>query len=186
MDAGKALKHLAERSGRAVVVGTGVSVGAAWYAEESAATGDLLRVAMRVLASNGWEVTDDGVCLRVLPVHSEKKGGVGNGGDRGRGEELMELQLDGRELNEVVGMLAELTGKTVLAAPRMRGEVSAVVPRPVGREEAIEILYAVLESHGYTVIDYGRYMKIVRSAEAASKPIRLERRSAAPRSEEER
>lgn len=165
------LLYLAEVTGKAVVPAPGLSGEINVRSAGPVSPGDMEQQLLAALATNGFRVTDDGTCLRVtradnMPVSIT----VLERSD----EERFTLQLEEVDVRSVVGMLAELTGKTMLPSAGMSGRVTVINPQPVTRREAVEILYAVLETHGYTVVEYGTYAKIVRAHDAAGKPIRLQ------------
>lgn len=179
------LLYLAEVTGKAVVPAPGLSGEISVRSAGAVSTGEVARLLVAALATNGFHVTDDGACLRVARADNAPMSTVQATVPESGDEERFMLQLDEVDVRSVVGLLAELTGKTLLPAAGMSGRVTVISPQPVTRREAVEILYAVLETHGYTVVEYGTYAKIVRAQDAAGKPIRLQAPRTAPGSVKE-
>lgn len=179
------LLYLAEVTGKAVVPAPGLSGEISVRSAGAVSTDEVERLLLAALATNGFRVTDDGTCLRVARADSMPVSAAQATAPDDADEERFTLQLDDVDLRSVVGMLAELTGKTMLPAAGMSGRVTVINPQLVTRREAVEILYAVLETHGYSVIEYGTYAKIVRAQDAAGKPIRLHKPRTAPGSVKE-
>lgn len=179
------LLYLAEVTGKAVVPEPGLSAKISVRSAGPISTGEMERLLLAALATNGLSVMDDGICLRVVRTDSTPVSSAPASVPGSADEERFTLALDDTDLRSVAGMLAELTGTTMLPAAGMSGRVTLINPQPVTRREAVKILYAVLATHGYAVVEYGTYAKIVRAHAAAGKPIRLRAPRTAPRSVQE-
>lgn len=174
------LLYLAEVTGKAVVPAPGLSGEINVRSAGMLSTGEVERLLLAALATNGFCVVDDGTCLRVARVDDMPLNTMDTTPPAGGDEERFTLHLEDTELRSVVARLAELTGTTMLPAAGMSGRVTVINPRPVTRDEAVKILYAVLETHGYSVVEYGTYAKVVRASDAAGNPMRLRMPRTAP------
>jgi len=86
--------------------------------------------------------------------------------------ELITLNLEAADLKTVLLYLAEITGETILPAATVRGEVTIINPKPVTREEAKQIIFSILETMNFTVVQYDHLVKIIPSGDAKSRPIK--------------
>lgn len=86
--------------------------------------------------------------------------------------ELITLNLEAADLKTVLLYLAEITGETILPASTVRGEVTIINPKPVTREQAKQIIYSILESMNFTVVQYDHLVKVIPSGDAKSRPIK--------------
>jgi len=174
------LMYLADVTGKAVVPAPGLSGEISVRSGGVVSTGEVERLLNAALVTNGFRVVDDGTCLRVLRADETRLATAEITTPAAGVSERFILHLDDTELRSVVALLAELTGTTMLPAAGMSGRVTVINPQPVTRDEAVKILYAVLETHGYSVVEYGTYAKVVRAQDAAGKPIRRHMPRTAP------
>lgn len=86
--------------------------------------------------------------------------------------ELITLNLEEADLKTVLLYLAEITGETILPASTVRGTVTIINPKPVTREEAKQIIFSILESMNFTVVQYDHLVKVIPSGDAKSRPIK--------------
>jgi hypothetical protein len=82
------------------------------------------------------------------------------------------LNFEDADIRTVLTYLSELSGETIVPDPGVHGEVTVINPKPVTPEQAKEIIYAILETHGFTIVRYANLVKVVPSSEAQRKPIR--------------
>jgi len=86
--------------------------------------------------------------------------------------ELITLNLEAADLKTVLLYLAEITGETILPASTVRGEVTIINPKPVTRAQAKQIIFSILESMNFTVVQYDHLVKVIPSGDAKSRPIK--------------
>jgi len=87
-------------------------------------------------------------------------------------QDLITLNFEGTDIRTVLLYLAELTGDTILLDKNVRGDVTIINPKPVPAKEAIQIIYSLLEMQGFTIVRYGKYVKVVKSGTAKTRPIK--------------
>ena len=87
-------------------------------------------------------------------------------------QDLITLNFEGTDIRTVLLYLAELTGDTILIDKSIRGDVTIINPKPVPPKEAIQIIYSLLEMQGFTIVRYGKYVKVIRSGDAKTHPIK--------------
>lgn len=80
--------------------------------------------------------------------------------------ETTTLNFKGADLQAVITAVAEATGKNFIVDPRVKGKVTLISNRPMGKGEIYQVFLSVLEVHGYTAIPSGEAIKIVPDADA--------------------
>jgi len=88
-----------------------------------------------------------------------------------RGEETTTLNFKGADLQAVISAVAEATGKNFIVDPRVKGKVTLISNRPMGKGEIYQVFLSVLEVHGFTAIPSGATIKIVPDADAKHNSI---------------
>lgn len=76
------------------------------------------------------------------------------------------LNFRGASLESVLNYLSEAAGFVVMSDADLKGTVNVWSAQPLNREEAIDLLDAVLSEKGYTAVRNGRLLKIVSKSEA--------------------
>jgi general secretion pathway protein D len=76
------------------------------------------------------------------------------------------LNLRDAELQGLIDLVAEETGRNFIVDPRVRGRVTVVSGRPVGRDELYDIFLGVLRTYGFATIPGGAAIKIVPDVQA--------------------
>ena len=85
--------------------------------------------------------------------------------------ELVSINFDGADLREVINAVSRMTGKNFLIDPAVKGTVTIVAPRRVPREQAFDVLQAILELHGFALVPGENAYKVVQARTAAQKDI---------------
>lgn len=81
-------------------------------------------------------------------------------------EEKVTLNFKGAELKAVITSVADITGKSFIIDPRVKGKATIISKRPLTKGEVYEVFLSVLEVHGYTAIPSGTTIKILPDADA--------------------
>lgn len=81
-------------------------------------------------------------------------------------EEQITLNFVGVDIESIVKIVGQLTGRNFALDPRVKGTVNVVSARPVPREQAYAVLVSALRLQGYAVVESGAVTKIVPDAEA--------------------
>lgn len=87
-------------------------------------------------------------------------------------QEKIFLNFEGVDLRTVLLLLADITGYTILPEPGVSGEVTIINPQPVTPEEAMQIIFSILEMQGFTIVEHDHLVKIIRAGQARHRPIR--------------
>ena len=81
-------------------------------------------------------------------------------------EEQVTVNLVNADLEAVVKLAAELTGRNFVLDPRVKGTVNVVSGQPVPRSLVYPLLASALRMHGFAVVESGGVTKVVPEADA--------------------
>ena len=70
------------------------------------------------------------------------------------------------EISDFIKLISKITNKNILIHNKIAGKVNFVSNSPVYADELMDILISVLESKGFTLMEKGSLMEVVRSTEA--------------------
>ena len=76
------------------------------------------------------------------------------------------LNFKGADIQAVISTVAQATGKNFIIDPRVKGKVTLISNRPMGKGEIYKVFLSILEVHGFTAIPSGKAIKIVPDADA--------------------
>jgi len=79
----------------------------------------------------------------------------------------VQVNFEDVDIKDFTKVVSKATGKNIIVPPTLKGKITIVSPRPIPREELLNLYIAALDELGYQLIDYGDYAKIVRSRDAA-------------------
>ncbi len=80
--------------------------------------------------------------------------------------ETTTLNFKGADIRAVISSIAEATGKNFIVDPRVKGKVTLISNRAMGKDEIYKVFLSILEVHGYTAVPSGKTIKIVPDADA--------------------
>jgi len=80
--------------------------------------------------------------------------------------ETSTLNFKGADIRAVISSIAEATGKNFIVDPRVKGKVTLISNRAMGKDEIYKVFLSILEVHGYTAVPSGKTIKIVPDADA--------------------
>jgi len=80
--------------------------------------------------------------------------------------ETSTLKFKGADIRAVISSIAEVTGKNFIVDPRVKGKVTLISNRAMGKDEIYKVFLSILEVHGYTAVPSGTAIKIVPDADA--------------------
>jgi type II secretory pathway component GspD/PulD (secretin) len=80
---------------------------------------------------------------------------------------------NGVDIQQVIQFLADQAGKPVLKDNDVQGRIVVTAPKKVTREEAVQLIYDVLEMQGVAVIESPRSIKLIKAEKAKSMRIQL-------------
>ncbi|RKZ70217.1 MAG: type II secretion system protein GspD [Candidatus Parabeggiatoa sp. nov. 1] len=81
-----------------------------------------------------------------------------------------EVTLNFREtdISELINIISEVTGKTFVVDPRVKGKVTVVSNQPMNSDQVYEVFLSILSVHGFTAIASGAVTKIIPENKAKS------------------
>jgi len=85
----------------------------------------------------------------------------------------VQVNFEDVDIKDFTKVVSKATGKNIIIPPTLRGKITIVSPRPIPREELLNLYIAALDELGYQLIDYGSYAKIVRSRDAAKESAKV-------------
>ncbi|WP_236074777.1 type II secretion system secretin GspD [Teredinibacter purpureus] len=75
------------------------------------------------------------------------------------------------DIHEVIKFVAEVTGKTLVIDPRVKGRVKVISQKPLTERELMELFRSVLEVHDFTIVEVGNVVRVVPLKDARSSPL---------------
>jgi len=81
--------------------------------------------------------------------------------------EQVNVNFSNLAISDFIKLISKITNKNILINHKINGEVNFVSTTPIYDDELIGILVSVLESKGFTLVNNGSMLEIVRSTEAA-------------------
>jgi general secretion pathway protein D len=88
-------------------------------------------------------------------------------------EEQITLNFKDADITAVINTVADLTGKTFIVDPRVKGMVNVVSSQPLSRDEVLGVFLSILEVHGFTTVTVGKAIKIVPNTQIRNTPQRV-------------
>ncbi len=80
------------------------------------------------------------------------------------------LNVKNADINEFVEQVAEITGKTFVLDPRLKGNVTIISSTPMHADAVYELFLQVLRSHGFTASPSGDVIRIQQTALGKQSP----------------
>lgn len=124
-------------------------IGSARRATRGESTGNLNRLRQRLAASQATSV----------PMGLQPQGEAEGAGD-------IRLNFKDAPLSQVLNYLSEAAGFVIVQEKELTGTVSITSHQPITRDEAVDLLNAVLVEKGYAAVRNGRILKIVSRSQA--------------------
>lgn len=88
-------------------------------------------------------------------------------------QEQITLNLKDADITAVVNTVADLTGKTFIVDPRVKGKVTVVSSQPLSKDEVFGVFLSILEVHGFTTVTIGKAIKIIPNTQLRNTPQRV-------------
>ncbi len=85
-------------------------------------------------------------------------------------EETITLNFQDADIKAVINTVADLTGKTFIIDPRVKGKVNVISKQPLSRKDVYGAFLSILEVHGFITVKVGQAIKIIPSANSKSSP----------------
>lgn len=71
------------------------------------------------------------------------------------------LNLKDAEINTLISTVSEVTGKNFIVDPRVKGKVTVISARPMGKQALYDTFLAVLQVQGFAAVPAGNAIKII-------------------------
>jgi general secretion pathway protein D len=81
-------------------------------------------------------------------------------------QERVTLSFTNAEIEAVVRAIGQLTGKTFVVDPRVKGTLNLVIEQPLSAEQALAALSTALRFHGIALVESGGLVRVVPEADA--------------------
>jgi len=88
-------------------------------------------------------------------------------------QEQITLNFKDADITAVINTVADLTGKTFIIDPRVKGKVNVVSSQPLSKDEVLGVFLSVLEVEGFTTVTVGKAIKIVPNTQIRNTPQRV-------------
>ncbi|MBX2808980.1 MAG: type II secretion system secretin GspD [Cellvibrionaceae bacterium] len=75
------------------------------------------------------------------------------------------------DIQEVIKFVADVTGKTVVIDPRVKGRVKVISAEPLSKEALYDLFLSVLEIQGFTAIEVGDVVRILPRKDARTSAV---------------
>lgn len=85
-------------------------------------------------------------------------------------EDQITLNFKDADITAVINTVADLTGKTFIIDPRVKGEVNIVSSQPLSKDEVLDVFLSMLEVQGFTTVTVGRAIKIIPNTQMRNAP----------------
>ena len=85
-------------------------------------------------------------------------------------QEQITLNFKDAEITAVINTVADLTGRTFIIDPRVKGKVNVVSNQPLLKDEVLGVFLSIMEVHGFTTVTVGKAIKIVPNTNIRNTP----------------
>lgn len=97
--------------------------------------------------------------------------------------DLVEANFPNAEITDVVKAISQLTNKNFIIDPGVRGKITIIAPSKVTVAEAYKAFLAALAVNGFTIVPYGKFLKVKASRNAQRDSIETYTGAYAPTSD---
>lgn len=81
------------------------------------------------------------------------------------------LNFADSDINAVISLVSEVTGKNFIVDPRVKGKVTLISNRSLNKDELYQVFLSILEVHGFTAVPSGKTIKIIPDADAKNSAL---------------
>ncbi|MGV6809967.1 MAG: type II secretion system secretin GspD [bacterium] len=86
--------------------------------------------------------------------------------------EDLDVNLDGADIRQVIKVISDVTGKSFIVDPRVKGQkISVVTSRKMTKAQLYETFLSILDVHGYSAVESGSITKIIPKNQAKQNPL---------------
>ncbi len=80
-------------------------------------------------------------------------------------QDTWKVNLKEADIRVLVSQIADITGKTFVVDPRVKGKVTVVSNTALPTDEVYQLFLSVLQVHGYTAVESGHVVKVIQQNE---------------------
>ena len=92
-------------------------------------------------------------------------------------EQRWQVNFNDSDIEEVIKFVADVTGKTVVIDPRVKGRVKVISAEPLNQADLYDLFLSILEIQGFTAIEVGDVVRIVPRKDARTSAVPVVARS---------
>lgn len=86
-------------------------------------------------------------------------------------EQTWQVNFKDSDIQEVIKFVADVTGKTVIIDPRVKGKVKVISADPLTEQELYDLFLSVLETQGFTAIEVGDVVRVIPRKDARTSAV---------------
>lgn len=87
------------------------------------------------------------------------------------GQQKWQVNFKDSDIQEVIKFVADVTGKTVIIDPRVKGRVKVISAEPMTEKALYDLFLSVLEIQGFTAVDVGGVVRILPRKDARTSAV---------------
>lgn len=91
-------------------------------------------------------------------------------------EQTWTVNFKDTDIVDVVKFISEVTGKTIIVDPKVRGPVKVISNKQLNKKELYELFLAVLDIYQFTAVENDGVVRIIANRDARSAPIPTEQK----------
>ncbi len=89
-------------------------------------------------------------------------------------EQTWTVNFKDTDIVDVVKFIGEVTGKTIIVDPKVRGPIKVISNKQLNKKELYELFLAVLDVHGFTAVESDGVVRVIANRDARNMPIPTE------------
>ncbi len=86
-------------------------------------------------------------------------------------EQKWQINFKDSDVQEVIKFVEDITGKTVIIDPRVKGKVKVISAHPLSKQELYDLFLSVLETQGFTAIEVGNVVRVIPRKDARTSAV---------------
>ena len=86
-------------------------------------------------------------------------------------EQTWQVNFKDSDIQEVIKFVADITGKTVIVDPRVKGKVKVISTNALNESELYDLFLSVLETQGFTAIEVGNIVRVIPRKDARTSAV---------------
>lgn len=86
-------------------------------------------------------------------------------------EQTWQVNFKDSDIQEVIKFVADITGKTVIVDPRVKGKVKVISTNALNESELYDLFLSVLETQGFTAIEVGDIVRVIPRKDARTSAV---------------